>query len=64
MCAFSPFYFSGERGSGKSEASKQIMRHLTCRSSTSRSIFDSKFKHVSALFGLENMLSQWNVLYK
>lgn len=51
-------YFSGERGSGKSEASKQIMRHLTCRSGTSKPVFDSKFKHVSFLLILENMLSQ------
>ncbi|XP_039082589.1 unconventional myosin-XVI [Hyaena hyaena] len=40
------FILSGERGSGKSEASKQIMRHLTCRSGFSRPMFDSKFKHV------------------
>ncbi|XP_024900772.1 unconventional myosin-XVI isoform X5 [Pteropus alecto] len=43
------FILSGERGSGKSEASKQIMRHLTCRSSTSRPIFDSKFKHAMCI---------------
>ena len=49
-------YFSGERGSGKSEASKQIMRHLTCRSGSSRPIFDSKFKHVSHWFQLETMM--------
>ncbi|XP_058526570.1 unconventional myosin-XVI isoform X1 [Ochotona princeps] len=40
------FILSGERGSGKSEASKQIVRHLTCRSSSSRALFDSRFKHV------------------
>lgn len=50
--------FSGERGSGKSEASKQIMQHLTCRSGSSRPVFDSKFKHVSFLLVLENMLNQ------
>lgn len=49
-------YFSGERGSGKSEASKQITRHLTCRSGSSRPIFDSKFKHVSHWFQLETMV--------
>ncbi|XP_014637266.1 PREDICTED: unconventional myosin-XVI [Ceratotherium simum simum] len=43
------FILSGERGSGKSEASKQIMRHLTCRSGSSRPIFDSKFKHVMCI---------------
>nr|XP_025118370.1 unconventional myosin-XVI isoform X2 [Bubalus bubalis] len=43
------FILSGERGSGKSEASKQIMRHLTCRSGSSRPIFDSKFKHVMSI---------------
>ncbi|XP_077014778.1 unconventional myosin-XVI isoform X5 [Tamandua tetradactyla] len=40
------FILSGERGSGKSEASKHIMRHLTCRSGLSRGLFDSKLKHV------------------
>ncbi|XP_025779779.1 unconventional myosin-XVI [Puma concolor] len=40
------FILSGERGSGKSEASKQITRHLMCRSGFSRPMFDSKFKHV------------------
>uniref|UniRef100_A0A673UDP9 Unconventional myosin-XVI n=1 Tax=Suricata suricatta TaxID=37032 RepID=A0A673UDP9_SURSU len=40
------FILSGERGSGKSEASKQILRHLTCRSGYSRPMFESKFKHV------------------
>ncbi|XP_047286140.1 unconventional myosin-XVI isoform X4 [Homo sapiens] len=36
----------GERGSGKSEASKQIIRHLTCRAGASRATLDSRFKHV------------------
>nr|XP_045370694.1 unconventional myosin-XVI [Camelus bactrianus] len=43
------FVLSGERGSGKSEASKQITRHLTCRSGASRPMFDSKFKHVTCI---------------
>ncbi|KAM9049500.1 unconventional myosin-XVI [Megaptera novaeangliae] len=43
------FILSGERGSGKSEASKQIIRHLACRSGSSRPIFDSKFKHVMSI---------------
>eukprot|EP00071_Canis_lupus_P030376 XP_022263933.1 unconventional myosin-XVI [Canis lupus familiaris] len=43
------FILSGERGSGKSEASKQIMRHLTCRSGYSRPMFESKFKHVMCI---------------
>uniref|UniRef100_Q9Y6X6-4 Isoform 4 of Unconventional myosin-XVI n=1 Tax=Homo sapiens TaxID=9606 RepID=Q9Y6X6-4 len=40
------FILSGERGSGKSEASKQIIRHLTCRAGASRATLDSRFKHV------------------
>ncbi|XP_008066693.1 unconventional myosin-XVI-like, partial [Carlito syrichta] len=43
------FILSGERGSGKSEASKQIMRHLTCRSGSSRAILDSRLKHVMCI---------------
>ncbi|XP_074185618.1 unconventional myosin-XVI isoform X2 [Rhinolophus sinicus] len=43
------FILSGERGSGKSEASKQIMRHLTCRSGTNKPVFDSKFKHAMSI---------------
>ncbi|EHH58705.1 Unconventional myosin-16 [Macaca fascicularis] len=39
------FILSGERGSGKSEASKQIIRHLTCRAASSRAMLDSRFKH-------------------
>uniref|UniRef100_A0A2K5DUK4 Myosin XVI n=1 Tax=Aotus nancymaae TaxID=37293 RepID=A0A2K5DUK4_AOTNA len=40
------FILSGERGSGKSEASKQIIRHLTCRAGPIRAVLDSRFKHV------------------
>ncbi|XP_034376254.2 unconventional myosin-XVI isoform X1 [Arvicanthis niloticus] len=36
---------SGERGSGKTQASKQIMKHLTSRASSSCTMFDSRFKH-------------------
>ncbi|GAB1292975.1 Unconventional myosin-XVI [Apodemus speciosus] len=36
---------SGERGSGKTQASKQIMKHLTSRASASCTMFDSRFKH-------------------
>uniref|UniRef100_A0A452GMZ2 Myosin motor domain-containing protein n=1 Tax=Gopherus agassizii TaxID=38772 RepID=A0A452GMZ2_9SAUR len=43
------FILSGESGSGKTEACKQIVKHLTCRSSSSRSTFDSKIKHVSSI---------------
>ncbi|KAM6178583.1 unconventional myosin-XVI [Rhynchocyon petersi] len=43
------FILSGERGSGKSEASKQIMRHLTCRSISSKGLLESKFKHVMCI---------------
>uniref|UniRef100_A0A4X2LZA8 Unconventional myosin-XVI n=1 Tax=Vombatus ursinus TaxID=29139 RepID=A0A4X2LZA8_VOMUR len=43
------FILSGERGSGKSEASKQIVRHLTCRSSCSRCLFDCKIKNVNCI---------------
>ncbi|XP_023408960.2 unconventional myosin-XVI [Loxodonta africana] len=43
------FILSGERGSGKSEASKQIMRHLSCRPGSSRGVLDSKFKHVMCI---------------
>ncbi|XP_045834455.1 unconventional myosin-XVI isoform X1 [Meles meles] len=43
------FILSGERGSGKSEASKQIMRHLSCRSGPRRPMLDSKFKHVMCI---------------
>lgn len=40
---------SGESGSGKTEACKQIVKHLTCRASSSRSTFDTKIKHVSSI---------------
>uniref|UniRef100_A0A8C6RHG4 Myosin XVI n=1 Tax=Nannospalax galili TaxID=1026970 RepID=A0A8C6RHG4_NANGA len=43
------FIVSGERGSGKTEASKQIVRHLTCRTSSSRAMFDSRFKHAMCI---------------
>ncbi|XP_011789337.1 PREDICTED: unconventional myosin-XVI [Colobus angolensis palliatus] len=43
------FILSGERGSGKSEASKQIIRHLTCRAASSRAMLDSRFKHVMCI---------------
>ncbi|PNI38269.1 MYO16 isoform 5 [Pan troglodytes] len=43
------FILSGERGSGKSEASKQIIRHLTCRAGASRATLDSRFKHVMCI---------------
>ncbi|XP_006894682.1 PREDICTED: unconventional myosin-XVI-like [Elephantulus edwardii] len=43
------FILSGERGSGKSEASKQILRHLTCRSGSSMALLDSKFKHIMCI---------------
>lgn len=58
------FSLSGERGSGKSEASKQIVRHLTCRSSSSRALFDSRFKHVSFLSGPEYDIKQREGIYK
>lgn len=40
---------SGESGSGKTEACKQIVKHLTCRASSSRNAFDTKIKHVSSI---------------
>ncbi|EGW00084.1 Myosin-XVI [Cricetulus griseus] len=40
---------SGERGSGKTQASKQIMRHLTGRASSSCTMFDSRFKHAMCI---------------
>ncbi|XP_038618067.1 unconventional myosin-XVI isoform X2 [Tachyglossus aculeatus] len=43
------FILSGESGSGKSEASKQIVRHLTSRSSSSRCTFESKIKNVNCI---------------
>uniref|UniRef100_A0A8C3XQK5 Myosin XVI n=1 Tax=Chelydra serpentina TaxID=8475 RepID=A0A8C3XQK5_CHESE len=43
------FILSGESGSGKTEACKQIVKHLTCRSSSSRCTFDSKLKHVNCI---------------
>uniref|UniRef100_A0A8C2UY31 Myosin XVI n=1 Tax=Chinchilla lanigera TaxID=34839 RepID=A0A8C2UY31_CHILA len=43
------FTLSGERGSGKSEASKQIVRHLTCRSVSGRALLDSRFRHAMCI---------------
>ncbi|XP_044525273.1 unconventional myosin-XVI [Gracilinanus agilis] len=43
------FILSGESGSGKSEASKQIVRHLTCRSTSSKCLFDCKIKNVNCI---------------
>uniref|UniRef100_G1NPS6 Myosin XVI n=1 Tax=Meleagris gallopavo TaxID=9103 RepID=G1NPS6_MELGA len=43
------FILSGESGSGKTEACKQIVKHLTCRSSSGRSTFDAKIKHVNCV---------------
>uniref|UniRef100_A0A8C3GLI8 Myosin XVI n=1 Tax=Cairina moschata TaxID=8855 RepID=A0A8C3GLI8_CAIMO len=43
------FILSGESGSGKTEACKQIVKHLTCRASSSRSTFDTKIKHVNCV---------------
>ncbi|XP_075842248.1 unconventional myosin-XVI isoform X1 [Microtus pennsylvanicus] len=40
---------SGERGSGKTQASKQIMRHLMGRASSTRTMFDSRFKHAMCI---------------
>ncbi|XP_054049454.1 unconventional myosin-XVI isoform X2 [Rissa tridactyla] len=43
------FILSGESGSGKTEACKQIVKHLTCRASSSRNTFDTKIKHVNCI---------------
>ncbi|XP_019380888.1 PREDICTED: unconventional myosin-XVI [Gavialis gangeticus] len=43
------FILSGESGSGKTEACKQIVKHLMFRSSSSRCTFDSKIKHVNCI---------------
>uniref|UniRef100_A0A8D0GKP1 Myosin XVI n=1 Tax=Sphenodon punctatus TaxID=8508 RepID=A0A8D0GKP1_SPHPU len=43
------FILSGESGSGKSEACKQMVKHLTCRFNSSRCMFDSKIKHVNCI---------------
>ncbi|XP_054826888.1 unconventional myosin-XVI [Eublepharis macularius] len=43
------FILSGESGSGKTEACKQIVRHLTCRSHSSQEIFESKIQHVNCI---------------
>ncbi|XP_026701573.1 unconventional myosin-XVI [Athene cunicularia] len=43
------FILSGESGSGKTEACKQIVKHLACRASSSRNTFDTKIKHVNCI---------------
>ncbi|XP_055558517.1 unconventional myosin-XVI isoform X1 [Falco cherrug] len=43
------FILSGESGSGKTEACKHIVKHLTCRASSSRNTFDTKIKHVNCI---------------
>ncbi|XP_060087750.1 unconventional myosin-XVI isoform X2 [Heteronotia binoei] len=43
------FILSGESGSGKTEACKQIVRHLTCRSHFGRGTFESKMQHVNCI---------------
>ncbi|XP_039570301.1 unconventional myosin-XVI isoform X2 [Passer montanus] len=43
------FILSGESGSGKTEACKQIVKHLTSRASCSRNTFDTKIKHVNCI---------------
>ncbi|XP_077170526.1 unconventional myosin-XVI isoform X2 [Paroedura picta] len=43
------FILSGESGSGKTEACKQIVRHLTSRSHFSRGVFESKMQHVNCI---------------
>uniref|UniRef100_A0A672TY13 Myosin XVI n=1 Tax=Strigops habroptila TaxID=2489341 RepID=A0A672TY13_STRHB len=43
------FILSGESGSGKTEACKQIVKHLTCRASSSRNTFDTQIKHVNCI---------------
>ncbi|NXD09668.1 MYO16 protein, partial [Nothocercus nigrocapillus] len=43
------FILSGESGSGKTEACKQIVKHLTCRAGSSRNTFDTKIKHVNCI---------------
>lgn len=51
---------SGESGSGKTEACKQIVKHLTCRASCSRNTFDTKIKHVSSILTTEwNEVTPW-----
>ncbi|XP_037542957.1 unconventional myosin-XVI [Nematolebias whitei] len=43
------FILSGESGSGKTEASKHIMRHLTARSSSKGFGLESRMKHVNCI---------------
>lgn len=40
-------FFSGESGSGKTEAFKHIVRHLTARSSAKGFALEPRMKHVS-----------------
>ncbi|KAM6978300.1 unconventional myosin-XVI isoform 2-T3 [Tautogolabrus adspersus] len=43
------FILSGESGSGKSEACKHVVRHLTARSSPKGLALESRMKHVNSL---------------
>ncbi|XP_010618297.1 unconventional myosin-XVI [Fukomys damarensis] len=43
------FVLSGERGSGKSEASKQIARHLSLRAISGGALLDSRLRHVMCI---------------
>ncbi|KAM9851316.1 unconventional myosin-XVI [Aulostomus maculatus] len=43
------FILSGESGSGKTEACKHIVRHLTARSSTKDFALESRMKHVNCI---------------
>ncbi|XP_078077789.1 unconventional myosin-XVI isoform X2 [Mustelus asterias] len=43
------FILSGETGSGKTEASKHIVKHLACRAVTTESMLEAKINHVSCV---------------